>query len=158
MEDLEQALEQARVKVFGAQPLTTRCYLVDQNDDGTDGPGVPVVLRELDDDENYDILADVGKLTSDEEKMGGWTRETLARALVSFADLPFPADLEKRRRLIGKWPHGAIVALKTHWEEVFLPEIARAHRAIVTSPNPPGANAGPSFARKDAGQEGRSAA
>ena len=153
------ALDAAFAKVFGPQPLATTCYLRDANDtaDPEDGPGVPVVLKELSEAENAEVLTAVGKLATAEEKLGGWTRETILRALVSFDGRPLPADLGKRAALFGRWPHGVVVALKEHYEQ-FLGEIEAAHTVVRAAPKAPGASAGPASAPRAAGPTGTTAA
>jgi hypothetical protein len=154
---LDDTLDAAFLRVFGPQPLTTTCYLRDANDDGTDGPGVAVVLKELAEGENAALLAAVGALPTPEEKLGGWTRETLLRALVSFDGKALPADLEKRKALLDRWPHGVLLALKEHYE-LFLGEIEAAHAVVRDRPNPPGATVGPASAPKEPGATVSSAA
>lgn len=145
--------DRALMHVFGPQPATERAWLRNMDDEGD---GIPVVYRDLIGVQIQQLNRDVvTRYPTEIEQTSGWVWETLVQGLASVDNKPLPDDETRRRAIIMHWPQGPTEKMAGGFA-AFQDDIRASYELVLYAPKPRGANAGPSSARKDAGQDDRS--
>jgi hypothetical protein len=140
--------------VFGPQPVMERAWLRNVDDEGD---GIPVVYRDLIGVQIQQLNREVvTRYPTEIEQTSGWVWETLVQGLDSIDGKALPDDEARRREIVMHWPQGPTEKVAGGFA-AFQDDIRASYELVMYAPKPRGANAGPSSARKAAGQGSPSA-